>query len=82
MKPLIVQWHHAARCRRETSQRKANNLWNRISDTLRPEDRTALVTAWSHCVMAEQSPSELDSLMKKLVDKYKNPIYSLIWGEI
>lgn len=71
MKPLIDQWHHAARCRHETSQRKAWSLWYDLKSQLTSSDATELMIAWLHNTEAEQSPKELDYLISRIGGKYR-----------
>lgn len=69
-KPLIDQWHHAARCRYQTSQRKAWSLWHDLKDRLTHKDAMDLMIAWLHNTEAEQSPKELDAKVAEVRDKY------------
>lgn len=66
-KTLLERWAHAARCRRPTSQQKANNLWRELGPCLPEDVYHSLRIAWSHAIMAEQCPKELDTMVKKLL---------------
>jgi hypothetical protein len=83
---LLRAWQAKKGCRHETSQRKADRIWDELKSLLTTEERRALGSAVSHLWVPgepdrkDSQGSELDAVCEVLVRKWRREAYEEITG--
>jgi hypothetical protein len=68
LRSLADRFGSAARCRHESSQRRARHFWHHLYKLLNERAREQVLTAWEHAKM-DDGPAELDAIIKRLVSE-------------